>query len=39
MIVDLNKTIASLTDDVEKAEEKMTNIKKELSNLLEMIGE
>ena len=39
LIVDLNKTITSLTDDIEKSEEKMNNIKKGLSDLLEMINE
>lgn len=39
LIVDLNKTIVSLTDDIEKVEEKMGNVQKGLSNLLEMINE
>ena len=33
LIVDLNKTIASLTDDIEKVEEKMGNVQKVLSKL------
>ena len=39
LIVDLNKTIVSLTEDLEKAEEKMGNIRNGLSDLLEMVTE
>ena len=39
LIVDLNKTIASLTDHIEKTEEKMKNIQKALSDLQKMMNE
>lgn len=39
LIVELNKTIASLTEDIEKFEEKKGNIRKGLSDLLEMMNE
>ena len=39
LIVDLNKTIVSLTEHIEKSEEKMGNVQKALSDLLEMMNE
>lgn len=39
LIVDLNKTIVSLTEHIEESEEKMGNVQKALSDLLEMMNE